>query len=274
VAVAAMSFGRFRLRGEERTLAVSVAAATHPDFRGRGLFGDLELEHERRAAERGADGVLAYHPSPRSWPLFVGKLGFHQLWSGRLWARVLSASGVAAYALRRPRPAGGLPSPGLDPEPAGGDRIERIESFVPEIAELAGSTPGNAAVRDPAYLTWRYGASPRDYRCFGVFAGEAPVAVAALGYAARRGVAAATILDVLASPGSSSAATDVLRRCVREARTGADAVIALPPRGLHGSFLRAGFLPMHQSLRVAGKDLRAGALRGDWTFTLGDFDFL
>jgi hypothetical protein len=67
----------------------------------------------------------------------------------------------------------------------------------------------------------------------------------------------------------------LLRRCVAEARGGADAVIALPGPNVR-AFAATGFVPTPQTMRLMGKPLREGARLPrdgrDWYFSLGDCD--
>ena len=84
----AMSFLPMRLNGESRDVAFALDAATHPDYRGQGLWSVLELHNEQESAAAGAPAVLGF-TNPVAGPILVGKLGWADLAGLRLWARPL-----------------------------------------------------------------------------------------------------------------------------------------------------------------------------------------
>ena len=92
----AMSYARMRLDGAEALAAFAIDGATHPDFRGRGIFQRLELENERLAAEAGAVMAVGF-TNPQAGPILVGR------WLGRRSAA--AAVGTCPPAARaRPPP--------------------------------------------------------------------------------------------------------------------------------------------------------------------------
>lgn len=125
--VLAMSFARL----ENGLAAFAVHAVTAPAARGRGVFSTLELQNEREAAAAGAQWALGF-TNPMAGPVLVGKLGWEDVTSLRIWVR--------PKGIRRD----------------GGVRATAIE---PRAHEL----PAHHLVRDEAYLRWRYGDSPRPY---------------------------------------------------------------------------------------------------------------
>lgn len=263
VGMLAMSYARMRLGGRDALAAFAIDGATHPDYRGRGIFQALELENERLAGEGGAEVAVGF-TNPQAGPILVGRVGWSDVRRLRLWARVLWPLAV----LRRRGGAGGLLA-----RPADG-RVRPLERFGPDAAELArGSYPADHVVRDADYLNWRYAESPRGYRCLGAYRDGRLVGFAALGHKVYAGISAAYVADLVA-PAARDAAT-LLRRCVAEARGGADAVIAAPAR-LGGAYLRAGFVPTPRTIRVIGKPLadeaRLPADGRDWNLVLGDSD--
>ncbi len=278
VGVAAMSFFRMILDGEETRVAMPVHVATDPGYRRRGIFPALEAVNEDEAAAAGSPVTLTF-PNAASHRIFVGPLGWIDLPSRRLWARILRPSAVPRYLLRRPGPPGGLRE--LDPAPRelAGLRIEPLTEVGPDADELwraAAPAFGNHLVKDAAYLEWRFARAPREYRLFGAYRGDRLAALAVLGYAYRHGVAGGFLADLIAPPGERAAVVVLLRRALDDVRGGADALIALPPpaRAHRAAFLQAGFLPTHKSIRFIGKSLRPeGRLSGPWHFALGDFDF-
>ena len=111
--------------------AFAVHAVTTPAARGRGVFSTLELHNEREAAAAGAQWALGF-TNPLAGPILVGKLGWEDVASLRIWVRpkgVRKTGGVRETALAVPPRA----------------------------------LPAHHIVRDDAYLRWRYGDSPRPY---------------------------------------------------------------------------------------------------------------
>jgi len=129
----AMSLARF----DNGLAAFAVHAVTTPAARGRGVFSTLELHNEQQAAAAGAQWALGF-TNPMAGPILVGKLGWEDVASLRVWVR--------PKRLRR-RAQGGL---------NGNDVVLGPRTL-----------DGRHIVRDNAYLGWRYADSPRAYASFG-----------------------------------------------------------------------------------------------------------
>jgi GNAT superfamily N-acetyltransferase len=127
----AMSFARF----DTGLVAFAVHAVTTPAARGRGVFSTLELHNEQQAAAAGAKWALGF-TNPLAGPILVGKLGWEDVASLRVWVR--------PKRLRRRR-EGGL-------RESNGKVVARPRRLT-----------GHHIVRDDAYLEWRYAGSPRAY---------------------------------------------------------------------------------------------------------------
>jgi GNAT superfamily N-acetyltransferase len=259
----AMSYARMRLGGQQAVAAFAIDGATHPDFRGRGIFQQLELENERIAAAAGAEVAVGF-TNPQAGPILVGRVGWSDVRPLRLWVRVLRPLEL----VRRRGRAGGLRARSDTP------RVRELERFDDEAGAVAARVRyPDHVVRDASYLNWRYADSPRGYRCLGAFRGDRLVGFAVLGHKLYRGIATAFVADLVAPAGGDARA--LLRRCVAEARGGSDAVIALAGPSA-APFLAAGFAPTPQSIRLIGKPLADGArLPADgrqWHFSLGDSD--
>ncbi len=128
----AMSFARM----SQGLAAFAVHAVTTPAARGRGVFSTLELQNERQAAAAGATWALGF-TNPLAGPILVGKLGWEDVTSLRIWAR--------PKRLRR-RGKGGV----------------RVEAGVEPFA-VSPPRGEHHVIRDRAYLNWRYVESPRAY---------------------------------------------------------------------------------------------------------------
>jgi GNAT superfamily N-acetyltransferase len=251
--VLAMSPARALVNGREQAVAFAVHAVTHPAARGKGIFSKLELRNEERAAKQGASLALGF-TNPMAGPILVGKLGWRDLYRMRLWARVLRPVRAA-----RRRGGGGLPA----------TRGGTLERFGPEQERAwrgLQAVSRNGLVRNSAYLNWRYVDAPKDYRAFASANGYAVV-----GHAVQKGVSSAVVCDLV---GPRREQVALLRRCLREARGGADVAIGVPAPGQRAAFLALGFVPTPMTIRVIGKPLRAGTtLPERWHFSPGDTDF-
>lgn len=142
VGLASMSFLRVRAGGGESTAAMPLQVATDPAYRGRGIFARLEGANEETAASRGHAIGLTF-PNDASRSIFLERLGWHELWRGRVWAR--------------------------PPLPAR-RRVEPLTAIPADVERLGGAANGQIA--DAAFLDWRYLRSPREYRVLGAFEGE------------------------------------------------------------------------------------------------------
>jgi GNAT superfamily N-acetyltransferase len=281
IGVAAMSFFKTRLEGVETRLAIPVNVATDARYRGRGVFSSLQEANEEAAASAGSPLTVTF-PNARSYPIFVGRLGWIDLPRLRLWARPLRAGGVVRYVLGRTGERGGMRPTDASPRTLRGLEVRPIARFGSELDELgarAAAGYGSHFARDAAYFNWRYLDSPRDYRCFGAYRTGELVGVAVVGHTFKHGVSAGFLADLVAAPGETTAIRALTSRAAAEVEGGADAVVLLPPRAqVHRrALVRAGFGPTKTKLRFIGKPLHDGAhidRRPEaWHFTLGDFDF-
>ena len=127
--VLAMSFARM----SQGLAAFAVHAVTTPAARGRGVFSTLELWNEEEAARAGAGWALGF-TNPLAGPILVGRLGWEDVTSLRIWVRPKRL---------RPKRAGSVEPTPLDPR--------------------ARPLPGHHILRDVEYLRWRYDDSPRPY---------------------------------------------------------------------------------------------------------------
>ena len=125
--VLAMSFARL----DGGLAAFAVHAVTTPAARGRGVFSLLELHNEEEAAAAGAVWALGF-TNPMAGPILVGKLGWEDVTSLRIWVR-----------------------------PKGVRRNGRVRETTIRVRPRG--LPAHHIVRDETYLHWRYADSPRPY---------------------------------------------------------------------------------------------------------------
>lgn len=242
VGVAGHTLARFSLGGHEAGGQFSVHAVTAPNARGLGIFRALELRHEEEGRAGGSSFVLAFASAPTR-PLFLGPLGWTQIDRRRVWARVLPVG-------RR------------------GRRLGEFDARHEAAYADAAAGLGNHVVRDRAYLDWRYGGSPRDYRAV-----EAPDGgFAVVGFTRRRGVRLGLLMELVARPPEVGR---LLGAALAEAR-GCVALLAVPsPCVPRAQLALRGFVPTTYRLDFMGKslaeplDTRSKA----WSVSLGDTDF-
>jgi GNAT superfamily N-acetyltransferase len=231
--VLAMSFARM----SQGLAAFAVHAVTTPAARGRGVFSTLELGNEEEAAAAGATWALGF-TNPLAGPILVGKLGWEDVTSLRVWARPKRVRKRGEGSLRGPY---------------------GVQRFSERVAY-----EGHHLVRDPEYLNWRCADSPRPYVRVDDDEGWAVVS-----HAVWHGFSSAVICEAV---GGAS----VLRQAARAAD--ADLAVALVNPGEERRYLAAGFVPTPRTIRFIGKRLTddAPALpkkRDAWHLTLGDLDF-
>jgi GNAT superfamily N-acetyltransferase len=121
----------YPVRMDNGLQSFAVHAVTTPAARGRGVFSTLELHNEQEAAAAGAHWALGF-TNPMAGPILVGKLGWEDVTSLRIWVR---PKGLRKQGRVRETP--------LEPRPR--------------------ACAGRPIVRDEAYLRWRYADSPRLY---------------------------------------------------------------------------------------------------------------
>jgi len=134
VASVAISFLRFSAGGREVLAGMPVHLATDPDYRGRGLFRELEGANEERARQAGAQ-LLFVVPTEASASVLRRRLGWRPLPPLRVWGR------------------GPLPH----------RRARRVDRFDPHVSSCHSEGPGDRVLRDADWLEWRFARSPRPY---------------------------------------------------------------------------------------------------------------
>lgn len=249
-----MSLYRVRLGGEESLVAFALDAATHADYRGKGLWSVLELHNEQECARAGAAAVLGF-PNPVSGPILVGKLGWRHLARLRLWARPLSLR--ASESTWRD---------------GGGDTLARFDAEAEDVYRRASTRWTNHVVRSADYLNWRFVDSPRPYRILAARRDGRLQGWAVVTHKRFQGRAVGVVADLVARDDRS--ASSLLRRAARSVR--AQALVALVSRPERGRYLAAGFVPTHKAIRFIGKplapDVELAADRDAWHLVLGDAD--
>jgi hypothetical protein len=246
---------------------MSVQTATDPEFQRQGILSALANDLYDRTRERAP--VVFGFPNPAVAPARYGRLGWVEL---------------------RPFPLLGRPLAGLPLSRPGRAPVSTFESFgdwADELWEALAPSLGTCAVRDAAYLNWRFRDSPYEYECYGVERHGTIVAFAVLGFARSRGRRVAYVMELMARPDDAAAARSLIAHCAHVAgRSGARAIatIATHRHPHRSALLRAGLVPLPARLRSSFsfgvRHNGPGAVPNqlfhidDWHLSPADLDYL
>ncbi len=176
-------------RGEERNVSIPLNVLTHPDYRGQGLFSNLEIASERDALEAGSAFMLGF-PNKASMPILVKRLGWGRIETERLYFRPLRcerlARRVPVLELIAPAfiPFSALFRGGSDLSKLGlvADRVETFGEWADEIWEANKTTLPICMVRRKEYLNWRFCEDPKKkYSAWLIRKGDTAVGYCVLG---------------------------------------------------------------------------------------------
>ena len=252
--------------GAGRTLRAvrAVDTATHPDFRGRGVFRALTLAAVDALAAEGIDFVFNT-PNDQSRPGYL-KMGWHTV--GRLPAAVrvrgirgaVRLLGARVAAERRPLPGGGgVAAPELLADP-------RLDNLLDHLGPAAGLRTRRTA----AHLRWRYGHPPLGYRALAL--DDDPNSGIVVYRVRRRGTAReAAVCELLVPESNRRAILELLRAVSRATR--ADHLIRLADAGPRAGFVSVPRLGPVLTWRALAAADRPPALT-DWNLALGDVELL
>ena len=248
------------LRGGRVHRAVrAVDTATHPDYRGRGIFRRLTMQLVTRMKDEGVDFVFNT-PNEKSGPGYI-KMGWRTVGLVPVFIRPRLA--ILRRPLRsdewgtiRPSEAQALESASMDEAPGEWMRLDAGER---------GHTD-----RSARYLRWRYVSIPGiDYGAIW----DPDRYLIVFRRRLRRGLRELTVCELLVAPDSRAlwAAGRALHRAARGAETiGMSAAVA--PR-LRGLARLQGFIPMSGPVMVS-RPLASPPIEGfdGWLWSLGDLE--
>jgi GNAT superfamily N-acetyltransferase len=216
--------------------AFAMHAVTTPASRGRGVFSTIELHNEQEAVRAGADWALSF-TSPTAGPILVGKLGWEDVASLRIWVR--------PKRLRK-RAQGSLRQTG-------------VGVFADSIVHDA-----HHILRSAGYLNWRYADSPRPYLRV-----EDGRAWAVMTHAVWHGYSSAVVCEAVGGP-------KLLRRCVRAVDADIAVAMVNPGEErtyLAAGFVPTPRTIRFIGKRLTDDAPELPKRRDAWHFTLGDLDF-
>lgn len=249
--------------GVTRRAVRAVDTATHPEYQGRHIFSRLTLHALEELRTEGVDFVFNT-PNERSLPGYL-KMGWTEV--GRLATTIRPAgpAGLARMARARvPADRWSLPTR------AGRRALEVLEDT--RLASLLDALPPVGALstaRTPAYLAWRYGFGPLEYRALTL--GGDPAEGVALVRLRRRGRAVeVTVCDVLAPDraAENAVARSIFRTFAADYAIRIDGAIA----DRAGFFRLPGQGPMLTYRRL--NDDSPHTDRAHWNLQLGDIELM
>jgi GNAT superfamily N-acetyltransferase len=248
----------------------AVDTATHPDHQGRGVFAHLT---KTAVAELRPEVDLIFNtPNQRSGPGYL-KMGWRAVGRVPVLVRVRRPIRFLTRARSARSPGGDGAPPDPDAPPASsilaGEAVDgMVEAHRPPPGRL--STLGHAA-----FLRWRYGDAPLDYRCIVDEHGGMARGVAFFRVRNRGRLREASVADLMAA--EPSVARTLLRRVALAARV--DHVTCTYPAGTSAgrAARRSGFLPVPWGPTLVVNPLRAGidpdpTRMSSWNLSLGDLE--
>lgn len=219
----------FDIDGRRVRAVRAVDTATHPDFRGQGIFSQLTLHAVEEMREEGV-GFVFNTPNQNSRPGYL-KMGWVELGRPQVRIRPRLAPASLRRMARRGAPADKWSTPTSAGEPAG-DRFGRDDV----VALLAAQPQGGVRTpKSPELMRWRYGFEPLHYR---VLPGDErrPEDGLVVFRVRRRGRALeATITDLLVPEPNAGLVRRLVGRVL--AATGADYAVGLAGPALRGAWM-------------------------------------
>ncbi len=226
--------------GQDVTAVRAVDTATHPDWRGRGLFKRLTLQLRGEMAEE-VIGFVFNTPNAQSRPGYV-KMGWSVVGKPTLWVRPVRPVRLVRALYREG--LGGVEgrAPALEALSVQEGLLQpSVQSVLHEVVydEQAYHTS-----RTAPYLDWRYAQIP-GFKYYLLAEGQGAGGALAVVRSRRRGaLRELRICDLVAGPTAAAqqSAAVLLKRIARAADV--EVVLALKPAGVPPStFLAAGYLP-------------------------------
>jgi GNAT superfamily N-acetyltransferase len=262
----------FEVNGQTVTGVRAVDTATHPDYRRMGIFSRLTSEAVEALHEQ-AD-LIFNTPNEKSLPGYL-KLGWEVV--GRVPVRIkpLRPAKLAAGLMSLRTGAGaGSPRPDVAAEPAsellgsGSDVDWLLERAEHEDSRLR-------TVRSIAFLRWRYGDTPFDYRAVVVRGREGLEGLAILRVRRRGRLWETTIAELVTDSHSEGVQRALLTAAARACSS--DHVSLATPPDATAPIARAGFLPSPASVTLVARRLSKTlpvdvTARSSWALSLGDIE--
>jgi GNAT superfamily N-acetyltransferase len=221
----------FEIDGEPVCAVRAVDTATHPDFRGQGVFSALTLG---ALEELRSDGVAFVFntPNERSQPGYL-KMGWQPVGQLRVLARTRSVTALGRLARAR------TPAEKWSQPCSAGRPIADVLADQPAVETLVSSVSqdGVRTRLSGPYLAWRYGFPTLAYRAIPADDGDISAGLAIFRVRRRGTALEAAICEELVPGADPSTTRRLLRRVLRD--SGADYAVRLA-----AGRPRAGFVPV------------------------------
>jgi GNAT superfamily N-acetyltransferase len=275
-------FMRWRWRSGSQTIAAvrAVDTATHPRWRGRGIFKKLTLALVEQMEAEGVSFVFNT-PNSQSRPGYL-KMGWSAVGRTDLWIRPLRPLRILRAAARR--------GVGMPPDTVAPDVFPEVQILCdrPELAKLLdhvalGATQ-DARLTTPRsldYLRWRYAAVP-GFRYHALFEFDASDGAAVVfRYKERGALLELRICELLVGRGGQSRrmARALLDRVCKEGLADYVSIMAAASTADQRVVLRSGFLPAFRLGPILTvRPLQSGMSgvdplqRGSWRLSIGDLE--
>jgi GNAT superfamily N-acetyltransferase len=269
---------QFELGGELVTAGRMVDTATHPEYRGRGIFKDLTLAALEIARD---DTALIFNtPNSSSMPGYL-KMGWQEVGTIATSIRAVRAGRMvvgARAALRRSqaRPGRPLPEPDL---PSAVDLLRHEGSDVEAVLSARHRDPSRLQTCGGVdYLRWRYAQVPGlDYRAVPV-RDSGRLTGLGIGRLRRRGpLTEFTLSEVIHGSDDLSAARTILHEAAHSSGADHVATHVAPGTPTSRALLPRGYLTTRRvGLTLTTRPLRPLPLDvtdpDRWALTLGDVE--
>jgi GNAT superfamily N-acetyltransferase len=281
--VAFRTFMRWALRvGGHPVRAVrAVDTATHPDYRGQGLFRRLTLQLRDEMEHEGV-ALVFNTPNEQSRPGYL-KMGWSSVGRTDLWVRPLRPLDIVRAVARR---GGGAP-----PRPVPADAFPEAQALcaraelsrlLDEEALATETEARMATTRTPEYLRWRYAAIPGfRYHALLDFDGSDGAAVV-FRYKEQGTLLELRICELIVGRGTRSLrmARALVERVCKEGRAHYVSVMAAASTPERRVVLRSGFLPAFRfgpiltvrPLQPSGNLVVDPQRRASWRLSIGDLE--
>ena len=266
----------------------------HPDYRRQGIFSALTREACDQAQAEGAE-VFCVRPNDNSFPGLV-RMGFEETFRLRPMLKILNIRNVLRWKLASPllrhlcRPAAEVLAsvafrgrPPAIPPGVGVSQVTRLDEEIDDLWGRAAKRCDVSAVRDRAYLHWRYIDNPNTYAIYVARSNAATV-----GYVVTRqrqsdsGLRQGYLVDVLVDPDHPALMPALVGKALEHFRVErADAVFTwvLQTSELYQALRTCGFRPYGKELHFVSRShlgtasgSRALRTHDNWRFTMGDTD--
>jgi GNAT superfamily N-acetyltransferase len=224
----------------------AVDTATHPDWRGKGVFSRLTLALVERMRGEGVSFVFNT-PNSQSRPGYL-KMGWTGLGRIPLMIRPVRPARIFAHALASPRSArqedDAQDAAVRLPLPGAADLVAQTE-----LEALLNVMPADGRLRTPKtmeYLTWRYARVPGfSYHATWDFRGDEGAALVCR-MKMHGPLRELRVCELIAGPGAESRRLlrKMLRHAVHEAGCDFVGVTAVPGSEERGALFLAGFVPV------------------------------